>query len=82
MPINSAMKALKMKDHIERVHPYKKIKDTEFIKVLKQNIRNQLNLKTFLKAPAICIPLSAKTVQRRIDELASDLEKTLVMQKE
>ncbi|KRY18432.1 hypothetical protein T12_13789 [Trichinella patagoniensis] len=80
MPINSAMKALKMKDHIERVHPYKKTKDTEFIKVLKQKFRNQLNLKTFLKAPYI--PLSAKTVQRRIDELASDLEKTLVMQKE
>ncbi|OUC40838.1 hypothetical protein D917_03783 [Trichinella nativa] len=91
---NDAMKPSKMKDHLERVHPDKKNKDVEFFKVLKEKIRNQPNLKSFFKAPGTvdcegglkkdsepvlkCIPLSAKTVQRCIDEMASDVEKILV----
>ncbi|KAL1243881.1 Zinc finger MYM-type protein [Trichinella spiralis] len=107
------MKPSKTKDHLERVQPDKKNKNIEFFKVLKEEIRNQPNLKGFCKAPAKkaqsytigeeivipaikeeietvmkkdsepvlkCIPLSAKTVQRRIDEMASDVEKTLVFE--
>ncbi|KRX69940.1 hypothetical protein T06_11919 [Trichinella sp. T6] len=50
---NGAMKPSKMKDHLGRVHPDKKNKDIEFIKVLKEKIKNQPNLKTFFKAPGI-----------------------------
>ncbi|KAL1234517.1 SCAN domain-containing protein [Trichinella spiralis] len=55
-------------------------------KVLKEKIRNQPNLKSFFKAPALVRRLlyqllkNAKTVQRRIDEMASDVEKTLVLE--
>ncbi|XP_003369530.1 putative zinc finger protein [Trichinella spiralis] len=85
---NDAMKPSKMKDHLERVHPDKKNKDVEFFKVLKEKIRNQPNLKSFFKAPgtvdcegglkaSYTISLNIAN-KRRIDEMASDVEKMLV----
>ncbi|KRZ00221.1 hypothetical protein T11_618 [Trichinella zimbabwensis] len=86
------MKPSKMKNHLDRVHPDKKNKDIEFLRISLNIAKKALSytigeeivipavkevIETVMKKdsePVLkCIPLSAKTVQRRIDEMASDV---------
>jgi len=47
---NSDMKPAKTKDHLDRNRSYKKNKDLDYFKMLKEKLKNCHNYKTFFKA--------------------------------